>query len=134
MQRGEREDRVEGDDEQRGPEVAGRLLDRVFGAVDHHLFLDARVHLDRVVDADAEHHREPGDGHDGERDAEVAGEAERPDHADQHDEQRQEAPPHPEQERRRISTMISTAMAPSVSMPPRQVVVDVLEEDRRRRS
>ena len=44
-----------------------------------HLLLDARVHLDRVVDADAEHHREPGDGDDRERDAEVAGEAERPD-------------------------------------------------------
>ena len=55
-QRGEGEDRVEGDDEQRGPEVAGRLLDRVLGPVDDDLFLDARVHLDRVVDADAEHH------------------------------------------------------------------------------
>ena len=29
VQRREREDRVEGDDEQRGAEVAGRLLDRV---------------------------------------------------------------------------------------------------------
>ena len=57
VQRREREDRVERDDEQRGPEVAGRLLDRVVGAVDDDLFLDARVHLDRVVDADAEHHR-----------------------------------------------------------------------------
>ena len=83
MQRGEREDRVEGDDEQRGPEVAGGLLDRVLGAVDDHLFLDARVHLDRVVDADAEHHREAGDRDDRERDAEVAGEAERPDDADE---------------------------------------------------
>ena len=98
VERGEREDGVEGDDEQRGTEVAGRLLDRMLGAVDHHLFLDACVHLDRVVDPDAEHHREPRDRHDGERDAEVAGEAERPDHADQHDEERQEPPPHPEQE------------------------------------
>src|SRR6202008_3294782 len=49
-------------------EVAGALLDRVLGAVDHPLLLDARVHLDRVVDPDAEHHREPGDGHDGQRD------------------------------------------------------------------
>ena len=31
-QRGEGEDRVERDDEQRGTEVAGRLLDRVFGS------------------------------------------------------------------------------------------------------
>ena len=40
-----------------GPRFAGRLLDRVLRAVDDHLLLDARVHLDRVVDADAEHHR-----------------------------------------------------------------------------
>ena len=57
-QRGEGEDGVEGDDEQGRAEVAGGLLDRVLGAVDDHLLLDARVHLDRVVDADAEHHRE----------------------------------------------------------------------------
>ena len=48
---------VEGDDQQRRAEVAGRLLDRVGGAVDDDLLLDAGVHLDRVVDADAEHHR-----------------------------------------------------------------------------
>ena len=57
-QRGEGEDRVEGHDEQRRAEVARGLLDRVVGAVDDDLLLDARVHLDRVVDADAEHHRE----------------------------------------------------------------------------
>ena len=82
-QRGEGEDGVERDHEQRRAQVAGRLLDRVLGAVDHHLFLDARVHLDRVVDADAEHHRQTRDGHDRQRDAEVAGEAERPDDADE---------------------------------------------------
>ena len=53
--------------------------------VDHHLFLDARVHLDRVVDPHAEHHREAGDRHDRERDAQVAGHAEGPDDADQDD-------------------------------------------------
>ena len=40
-----------------GPRFFDGLLDRVLGAVDHHLLLDARVHLDRVVDAHAEHHR-----------------------------------------------------------------------------
>ena len=84
-QRGEGEDRVERHDEQRGTEVARRLLDRVLGAVDDHLLLDARVHLDRVVDADAEHHRQAGDGDERQRDAEIAGEAERPDDADEHD-------------------------------------------------
>ena len=33
-------------------------------AVDDHLLLDAGVHLDRVVDADAEHDGEAGDGDD----------------------------------------------------------------------
>ena len=73
-QRGEGEHGVEGDDEQGRAQVLGRLLDRVLLPVDDHLLLDARVHLDRVVDADAEHHRQPGDGDQGERDAEVAGE------------------------------------------------------------
>ncbi len=85
VQRGEGEDRVERDDEQRGSEVPGGLLDRVLGAVDHDLFLDPRVHLDRVVDADAEHHGQTGDRDDRERDPEVAREAERPDDADEHD-------------------------------------------------
>ena len=67
------------------------------GAVDDHLLLDARVHLDRVVDADAEHHRQARDRDDRERDAEVAGEAERPDDADEDDEQREQAPAHREQ-------------------------------------
>ena len=93
-QRGEREDRVERHDEQRRPEVARGLLDRVLGAVEDGLLLDARVHLDRVVDADAEHHGQAGDRDDRERDAEVAREAERPDHADEDHEQRQQPPPH----------------------------------------
>ena len=80
-----------------GPEVARRLLDRVLAAVEDHLLLDARVHLDRVVDADAEHHRKTRDGDDRERDAEVAGEPERPDDADEDDEQREQPPAHVEQ-------------------------------------
>ena len=67
------------------------------GPVDHDLFLDARVHLDRVVDADTEHHRQPGDRDDRERDAEIARDAERPDDADQHDAERQQPPAHVEQ-------------------------------------
>ena len=67
------------------------------GAVDDHLLLDARVHLDRVVDADAEHHGQAGDRDDRERDAEVAGEAERPDHADEDHGERQQPPPDAEQ-------------------------------------
>ena len=59
-------------------------------AVDDDLLLDARVHLDRVVDADAEHHRQARDRHDRERDAEVADDAERPDDAD-HDDEEQRA-------------------------------------------
>ena len=66
-------------------------------AVDDHLLLDARVHLDRVVDAHAEHHREAGDGDDGERDAEVAGQAEGPDHADEDHAERQQPPAHVEE-------------------------------------
>jgi len=37
-----------------GPRLRRRLLHRVIGAADQHLFFDARVHLDRVVDADTE--------------------------------------------------------------------------------
>ena len=102
-----------------GPEVAGGLLDRVFGPVEDHLLLDARVHLDRVVDADAEHHGQAGDGDDRERDAEVAGEAERPDDADEDHEQRQSRH-RTLNSTSRITTMIATAMPPSVSMPPRR--------------
>ena len=59
--REEREDRVERHDEQRGPEAARRLLDRVFAPIEDRFLLDARVHLDRVVDADAEHHGQARD-------------------------------------------------------------------------
>ena len=56
VQRREREDSVEGDDQQRRAEVASRFLNRVRSAINDDLLLDARVHLDGVVDADAEHH------------------------------------------------------------------------------
>ena len=62
-----------------------------------HLLLDARVHLDRVVDADTEHHGEPGDRHDRQRDADVARDAERPDDADEHDREREQPPADVEQ-------------------------------------
>ena len=130
MQRREREDRVKGDDEQRGPEIARGLLDRVFGAVDHHLFLDARVHLDRVVDPDAQHHRKSGDGHDGEGDTEVSRETERPDHADDHHEQRQQAPPHLEQHEQDQDHDQDRDPAER-QHPAAQIVVDVLEQDGR---
>ena len=83
VQGGEGEDRVERHDEQRRPEVARGLLDRVLAAIEDGLLLDARVHLDRVVDADAEHHGQAGDRDDRERDAEVARQTERPHHADE---------------------------------------------------
>ena len=81
-----------------GPRLTDGLLDRVLGPVDDHLLLDARVHLDRVVDAHAEHHRQAGDRDDRQRDAEVPGEAEGPRDADEDDEQREQPPPHPEQQ------------------------------------
>ncbi len=129
-QRGEGEDGVERDDEQGRTEVAGRLLDRMLGAVDDHLFLDARVHLDRVVDADAEHHGQPGDRHDRERDAEVAGEAERPDDADEDDAQRQQSPSHVEQHEEDHDHDRDGDGAEREHAAA-QVVVDVLQQDRR---
>ena len=96
-QGGEREDRVEGHDEQRRPEVARGFLDRVLAAIEDRFLLDTRVHLDRVVDADAEHHRQAGDRDDRERDPEVARETEGPHDADEDHEQRQQSPAHVEQ-------------------------------------
>ena len=128
-QGGEGEHRVEGDDQQGRAQVAGRLLDRVGLAVDDHLLLDARVHLDRVVDADAEHHRQAGDGDDGERDAEVAGQAERPDDADEDDAERQEAPPHVE-EHQQDHHHDGDGDGAEREHAARQVVVDVLQQDR----
>ena len=81
-QRHEGEDGVEGDDEQRRPEAACGGLDGVGGAVEDHLLFDARVHLDGVVHAHAEQDRERGDGGQGERDVEVADEAEPPHEAE----------------------------------------------------
>ena len=114
----EGEDGVEGDHQQGRAEGARRLLDRVLLPVDHHLLLDARVHLDRVVDAHAEHHREAGDGDDRQRDAEVAGQAEGP-HA-----RRSRTTPRGSSRHRtskatsRMITIRPTAMAPSTSIPP----------------
>ena len=126
----EREDRVERDDEQRGPEVARRLLDRVLAAVEDRFLLDARVHLDRVVDADAEHHGQAGDGDDRERDPEVAREPERPDDADEDHEQRQQPPAHVEQHEQDHDHDRDRDAAER-EHPAAQVVVDVLQQDRR---
>ena len=132
-QRREGEDRVEGHDEQRGAEVARGLLDRVVGAVDDDLFLDARVHLDRVVDADAEHHGQPADGDDRQRDAEVAGDAERPDHADQDDAEREQPPAHAEEEEEDQRHDRDRDRAEG-QHPAGQVVVEVLQQAWARRS
>ena len=75
---GEGEHGVEGHHQQRRAEAAGRLLDRVRRLVDDHLLLDPGVHLDRVVDADAQHHRQAGDGDERQGDAEVARPGRRP--------------------------------------------------------
>ena len=131
-QGGEREDRIEGHDEQRGPEVPRCLLDRVLAAVEDRFLLDARVHLDRVVDADAEHHREARDRDDRERDAEVAGEAERPHDADEDHEQRQQAPPHVEQHEQDHDHDRDRDAAER-EHPAAQVVVDVLQQAPARR-
>ena len=126
VQRGEREDGVEGHDEQRRPEVGRRLLDRVRRAVDDDLLLDAGVHLDRVVDADAEHDREPRDRDDGQWDAEVSEDAERPQHADHHDPEREE-PPADAEEQEQDQRHHGQREGAQGEHPAGQVVVDVLQ-------
>ena len=102
------------------------------GAVDHHLLLDARVHLDRVVDPDAEHHRQPGDGDDRERDAQVAGEAEGPHDPDEDHGEREQSPAHVEehQEDQDHDPHGDPAEGEHAAL---EVVVDVLEQQRRAR-
>ena len=94
------------------------------------LLLDARVHLDRVVDTDAEHHGQAGDRDDRQRDAEVARKTERPHHADEDHPQRQQSPAHLEQQEQ-DHDHDRDGDAAECEHPAAQVVVDVLEEHRR---
>ncbi len=92
----------EGDDagerggEQRGREVGERFGDRVGLLVEHHLFLDTVVHLDREVDADTDQDRQTRDGDERQVDPDDAQDRERPQHADEHRQQRQQSPANPE--------------------------------------
>jgi hypothetical protein len=87
------------------------------------------VHLDRVVDAHAEHDRQARDRDDRQGDAEVAGQAERPGDADEDDEQRQQPPPHPEQQHEDDDHDADGDGAQGEHAAP-QIVVEVLEQHR----
>src|SRR6266545_4730887 len=126
----EGEDGVEGHHQQRRAQVSRRLLDRMRLAVDHHLFLDARVHLDRVVDPYPEHDGQAGDGDDRQRDAEVPGEAEGPDDPDEDHGKRQQAPSHVEEDEQDHDHDGDRDRAERQHAAG-QVVVDVLQQDRR---
>ena len=128
-QGGEGEDGVEGDDQQGRAEAASGLLDGVVGSVEDDLLLHAGVHLDRVVDADAEQHGQAGDGDDRQRDAEVAGEAEGPDDAEEDHGHRQQAPADVEEDEEDQDHDPDGDGAQGEHPAP-QVVVDVPQEDR----
>ena len=117
-QRGEGEDRVERHDEQRGAEVPRGLLDRVLRAVDDDLLLDARVHLDRVVDPDAEHHREAGDRHDRQRDARGSRRCRTPRSTPMSTMPSGSSRHRTLNSNSRITAMIAMAISARVSMPP----------------
>ena len=102
----------------------------MISAVDHHFLLDPSVHLDRVVDADPEHHREATDGHDRQWDAEVARDSERPDDTDDDDAEREEAPAHAE-EHEQDQRHDPDGDRPEGEHPAGEVVVDVLQQHRR---
>ena len=92
------------------------------------LLLDAGVHLDRVVDADAEQDGQAGDGDDRQRDAEVAGQAEGPDDADEDHGQRQQAPPDVEEDQQ-DQDHDRHGDGAQREHPAPQVVVDVPQQD-----
>ncbi len=87
------------------------------------------MHLDRVVDAHAQHHGQAGDRGEGEGDAEEAGETERPDQSDGDDRQWEEAPAHVEQDEQ-DDDHDGERDAAEQEHPALQVVVDVLEQRR----
>ena len=64
----------------------------MWGAANDDLLLNARMHLDGVVNANAKHHRKPRNSDQGEWHSKVSGQTKRPDHADQHNEQREQPP------------------------------------------
>ena len=99
-------------------------------AIDHHLFLDARVHLDRVVDPYAEHHGEAGDRDDRQRYPEVTGEPERPHDADEDHGQGEQSPAHVE-EHEQDHDHDGDGDRAERQHAAREVVVDVLEQHRR---
>ena len=99
-------------------------------AVDDHLFLHTRVHLDRVVDADTQHHGQAGDRHDRERDTDVARDTEGPDDAGEHDDEREQPPPDTEQQQQDERHDRDRDRAER-QHAAREVVVDVLEKHRR---
>jgi hypothetical protein len=99
----------------------------VAGAVELRFLLDPAVQLDREVDADAEQDGQAGDGHDGQRDAEVARQPERPDQADRDDAEGQQPPPHRERAEQQPGHD-QDADAAEGEEAPAQVVVDVPEQ------
>ncbi len=99
-------------------------------AIEHHLLLDAVVDLDGEVDPHPDEDRQTRDGDQREWDAQVADQPERPDHADEHGQQREQAPADLEQQeehhghdREGQETELQHALL--------QVVVDLLQVDRR---
>src|SRR3546814_5730076 len=107
------------------PIFGGGLLDRVRRSIELHLLLHPAVHLHREVDADAEQDRQARDGDDRQRDAQVAGQAEGPDDADQHYEERQQLPAHVEREQQEDEHQRHRDAAEGEE-PALQVVVEVL--------
>ena len=132
LQRHEGDDPGEGGSDQRRGQVGHRLGDRVLVVVEHDLLLDAVVDLDREVDAEPDQDRQAGDRHQREVDADQSEDRERPDHADQHGEQRQQPPANAEHQRqhdhhdgdRRRTEGQHAAL---------QIVVDLLQVDGRAR-
>jgi hypothetical protein len=117
LDREERDHRGDGRHQQRRAEVVHRLAERVGIAVDRALLLDAVLHLDRELDAEADEDRQAGDGDERQHGAGEAERTEPPHDADDHAGERQQPPPHLERDDR-MTTITPTAMPPSVSMPP----------------
>ena len=118
LQRQERDDAGDRGCDQRRRQVRHGLGDRVLVVVEHHLLLDAVVDLDREVDAEPDQDRQTRDRDQRQVDADQAEDRERPDHADQHGEQREQAPPHPEHQGRARRHHDRARSTPSVNMPP----------------
>ncbi len=128
--------RQEGDDaRQRGGDhrrrkVGERLADRVLVVVEQHLLLDPVVDLDREVDPEPDQDREPGDRHQREVDPDQTEQREAPQHTDQHRQQREQPPAdledQPQHDRHHDDRDQAEPQHPAL-----EVVVDLLEVDRR---